>query len=361
MKKAITKKHRTLTLEPAQRHHGLKPKSEILQKMIKFRARLIGLALLLTSAYSSCSNSRSPEAGRPVLRAVDLNSAARAQQVINCGDTLRLTHVATQAHLASHLICYKDGSTQQQVTATIGGSDSNELWIVTSGAGASCSGEVKDGAVIRLIHAVTQKYLHSHSIPSHAGQPNQFEVSAFGGGPQSDGNDPWRVEVEGGGVWATGKQVRLIHVGTDYALHSQSIQFEGTPGVNEVTTYKFRDGNDLWTAVENVPLPDSGKLAIGTPCCIPNAVLLADPIFCVTFKSPNYHVDCPTQHGDVFNLSIKCNDRRQWNFTCNLVDTCRLTVVDLCEQDGHGWTLHQHCTNPAAPNEGYAPEPWPPP
>ena len=106
---------------------------------------------------------------------------------------------------------------------------------------------MQHGDIIRLQHVGTQLNLHSHSgHPSPVTQ--QQEVTCFGDNGFGDGNDNWRVEVEGEGAWIPGRRVRLIHVTTHHALHSHwgASHSQWTRGRQEVTGYPDRDDNDWW-------------------------------------------------------------------------------------------------------------------
>ncbi|MGR0481061.1 MAG: MIR domain-containing protein [Candidatus Electronema sp. V4] len=172
---------------------------------------------------------------------------AKQAEPVKCGDILRITHIATGAHLHSHPYNYGHPNTsgQQQITA-YQGTDYNDLWIIRS----PCTNPVQNGGVIRLEHVATKRYLHSHlNIPAPVTRSQQ-EVTGWGGGNITDTNDIWKVEVDGGGVWTTNKQVRLIHVNTNAALHSHPNlrHAQWTMGQQEVTAYSGRDYNDFWKA-----------------------------------------------------------------------------------------------------------------
>lgn len=172
------------------------------------------------------------------------------------GATFKLSHVLTGRTIHSHALNYGHSGTsgQQQVTA-FEGADDNDLWRVKGPDGQpdgyKAGQAVRHGEAVRLEHALTRRNLHSHS-----GHPSpvtrQQEVTCFGTNGVGDGNDNWRVEVEGGGQWAAGGRLRLIHVPTGHALHSHSGQAHAThtAGQQEVTGYAGRDGNDWWTLLE---------------------------------------------------------------------------------------------------------------
>jgi MIR domain len=172
---------------------------------------------------------------------------------VRYGTTLRLRHVETGYRLHSHLVAYSHpGSSGQQQVTCYAGADDNDLWRVKGpdgGPAALQAGQlVQHGDVVRLEHILTKRNLHSHSdVPSPV--TGQQEVTGFGNLGIGDGNDNWRVEVDGGGQWA-GQQMRLIHLATNVALHSHNgfSHPVWTSGQQEVTGLSDRDPRDLWFA-----------------------------------------------------------------------------------------------------------------
>ncbi|KNC98481.1 uncharacterized protein SPPG_06181 [Spizellomyces punctatus DAOM BR117] len=101
--------------------------------------------------------------------------------------------------LHSHVQRYPTGSEQQQVTC-YHHKDSNNDWIITKPWGEekqSGFGDeiefVKDGDLIRLVHAQTGRNLHSHSVKAPV-TTSQNEVSCYGNSTLGDANDLWKVE-----------------------------------------------------------------------------------------------------------------------------------------------------------------------
>ncbi|WP_198351761.1 C1 family peptidase [Streptomyces typhae] len=170
------------------------------------------------------------------------------------GATLRVRHAMTWANLHSHPYVYgHPGSSGQQQVTCYDGADDNDLWIVRGPDGTPSDHrvgqQVSHGDLIRLEHMATRRNLHSHGgVPSPV--TGQQEVTCFGEGGQGDGNDTWRVEIEGGGTWQAGRRIRLIHVATGHALHSHRghAHPDWTMGQQEVTCFAGRDANDLWFA-----------------------------------------------------------------------------------------------------------------
>jgi hypothetical protein len=172
------------------------------------------------------------------------------------GATIKVSHLRTGRTLHSHALFYghRGSSGQQQVTA-FEAADDNDLWRVKGPDGTPhdyrAGQSAAHGDIIRLEHVLTARNLHSH-----AGHPSpvtgQQEVTCFGDGGIGDGNDNWRVEMEGGGVWSAHRRVRLIHEPTNHALHSHPGLSHPvwTAGQQEVTGFAERDDNDWWWVLE---------------------------------------------------------------------------------------------------------------
>ena len=147
------------------------------------------------------------------------------ESYVTCGSSMKLAHVYSRFRLHSHevlrtkrlrlvaltrpQVAYGSGSGQQSVTAVQDGDDSNSLWVVRPIIGGSCAqgSRIPDGAVFRLQHAETKRWLHSHNHRSPLS--NQQEVSAYGEEAQSNTNDHWRVDTGGEPVWERDAQVYL--------------------------------------------------------------------------------------------------------------------------------------------------------
>ena len=172
-----------------------------------------------------------------------------AGQVARIGGSVQMMHHLSTRLLHSHGSSYvhEGGSGQQQVTA-YDGVDGNNWWTFRAGHGQpDAPGQpIEHGQVIRLQHVGTGRNLHSHpGFPSPVS--GQQEVTCYGDGGHGDGNDNWRVEVEGGGVVESPKLFRLVHELTGVALHSHYGQSSrDLHDQQEVTGFPGRDGNDLW-------------------------------------------------------------------------------------------------------------------
>lgn len=176
--------------------------------------------------------------------------------VVTYGSTVKLSHLWTGYTLHSHAFNYgHTGSSRQQQVTCFDGNDDNDLWRIKGPHGqpdSSKSGQpVKHGDVVRLEHVATRRNLHSHS-----GHPSpvtrQQEVTCFGANGLGDGNDDWRLEVDGGGTWTSSQRIRLVHVPTNHTLHSHrnASHKDWTRGQQEVTGFGGRDNNDWWALLE---------------------------------------------------------------------------------------------------------------
>lgn len=101
--------------------------------------------------------------------------------------------------LHSHVQTYPEGSGQQQVTC-YHHKDTNNDWIFKRAHGLPMDFEnedvqtIRNGDTVRLIHASTNRNLHSHRIKAPL-TTTQWEVSAYGSDQIADSNDEWVVEV----------------------------------------------------------------------------------------------------------------------------------------------------------------------
>ncbi|CEP11811.1 hypothetical protein [Parasitella parasitica] len=172
---------------------------------------------------------------------------------VTCGSTIKLANKASGYRLHSHGVTYGSGSGQQSVTGFPNADDGNSFWIVEAASGKVCSrGEpVPCGSSIRLKHANTQGYLHSHLHQSPLSK--QQEVSCYDG---KDSGDNWKVECLSSGdkVWNRERPVQFVHVDTySYLSSSSSHQFgQPIPGQLEVAAARSASKNSQWMAQEGV-------------------------------------------------------------------------------------------------------------
>jgi dolichyl-phosphate-mannose--protein O-mannosyl transferase len=151
---------------------------------------------------------------------------------------------------------YASGSGQQSVTARPDGSE-DQYWILHGAVGEECErgSAVAHGQTVRLQHANTRAWLHSHEHRSPLSGQN--EVSCFGSDESSDTGDNWIVEIpSGAGAWERGKKVRFKHADTGAYLHSHGMKF-GRPiaGHQEVCAAHSSGSNAMWVSAEGVYFP----------------------------------------------------------------------------------------------------------
>lgn len=145
---------------------------------------------------------------------------------VTYGSALKLLHVPSKFRLHSHQIQWGSGSGQQSVTGFQGSSDPNSLWQVkeafASSEVLSPGTPVKCGDVIRLHHAQTKRFLHSHNHASPL--TGRGEISGYGddSGNLSDTGDNWRVECKAGQKWwERDAPVSFLHIDTNKRLYSR--------------------------------------------------------------------------------------------------------------------------------------------
>lgn len=176
---------------------------------------------------------------------------------ITYGSVLKLMHEKTRYRLHSHDVPYGSGSGQQSVTGFPNVDDANSYWIVRPSPETSAKqgDSIKSGAIIRLQHMKTRRWLHSHLHASPIS--GNLEVSCFGDDGNSDTGDYWRLEIEGSGkTWRQDQRIRLRHVDTSGYLHSHDKKYSRIAGgQQEVCGVREKRADNVWLAVEGVYLP----------------------------------------------------------------------------------------------------------
>ena len=164
------------------------------------------------------------------------------------------------------------------VTAVTAATDPGGVWLVKpalvspSSSSSSSDGDefddnklpscrrgqpLKSGDVLRIQHAKSRRWLHSHEFPSPISR--QLEVSAFGGETQTDAMDEWVLEVDPASnvksgnslFWKRDGKVSLKHVGTGGYLSSHERAF-GHPIAGQNEVFGKKSGKDFWKAGEGV-------------------------------------------------------------------------------------------------------------
>jgi len=161
---------------------------------------------------------------------------------VTCGSVVKLQHALTKHYLHSHEVAYGSGSGQQSVTAFPDSDDANSYWTIRPAVGKGCQQgqHIKNGDVIRLQHLSTKKWLHSHLHQSPL-SGNQ-EVSGYGSQGQSDTGDNWILETDKGSEWKKDGKVRFLHVDTGSYLGSHDMKF-GRPIAGQQEVVAFRGGS----------------------------------------------------------------------------------------------------------------------
>ncbi|CAO2210593.1 unnamed protein product, partial [Urochloa humidicola] len=230
------------------------------QEALPFWQRTWFLALLLAMAAASFALALLLYLG------LDLPEAAPAQSYaadpdtvveISYGSVIKLMHERTKFRLHSHDVPYGSGSGQQSVTSFPNVDDANSYWIVRPqpDSAAKQGDPITHGAIIRLQHMRTRKWLHSHLHASPI--TGNLEVSCFGGENESDTGDYWRLEIEGSGkTWWQDQRIRLRHVDTGGYLHSHDRKYTRIAGgQQEVCGVGDKRPDNLWLAAEGIYLP----------------------------------------------------------------------------------------------------------
>jgi len=195
---------------------------------------------------------------------------------VTYGSAVKLMHKQSGFRLHSHSIKWGSGSGQQSVTGFEGADDPNSLWQIKDGISRSAKSQqssspgtpVKCGDVIRLQHAATKRWLHSHLHQSPL--THRQEISGYGedGGVGSDTGDNWKVECSGNAdEWARETLVSFFHVDTGKRLFTRKADAfdnnncRGCPivGQLEISAHQtgIQDPNALWVAEDGIYFPVS--------------------------------------------------------------------------------------------------------
>ncbi|CEP18337.1 hypothetical protein [Parasitella parasitica] len=165
------------------------------------------------------------------------------------GSRISLNHLAYRGgYLHSHEHQYPHGKQQVTVYSHV---DEQNLWIIESihATNFTTPKFVKNGDVVRLVHAKTYRRLHTHDIrPATNDKRYQYEVSAYGyKGFEGDANDNWRVEIVNSGsdiaagdrLRARRSEFRLISTTQNCVLYSRKYRLpDWAFGQQEVTLPK---------------------------------------------------------------------------------------------------------------------------
>merc|ERR1719330_32849 len=147
------------------------------------------------------------------------------EDYVTCGSVIKLTNMETGSHyLASAQHKINSGSNQQLITSSPTRTESDLLWIISTGHGMTdCEPGTKIafGSKIRFTHMNTGSNLHSHLMRSPLA--NNQEVTGFGDDGNGDSGDNWVVNpVRGfaGSHWTRNQIVTISHSDTGKNLGS---------------------------------------------------------------------------------------------------------------------------------------------
>lgn len=205
---------------------------------------------------------------------------------VTCGSVIKMEHVKTGHLLHSHEVSYGAGrgSGQQSVTGYPEKDSAGSMWIVRGGKVSTQRAlsigrrhaeppptsmahilsshptqehcpqgtPIKAGTLIRLQHAPTRRWLHTHRFASPL--TNNQEVSCFGSNEQSDASDVWEVQWDSNAKhWERDATVRLRHKVTEFFLANHNVKYQRPiPGHTEVHALKSKSAAANWRATEGV-------------------------------------------------------------------------------------------------------------
>lgn len=177
---------------------------------------------------------------------------------VTCGSMIKLESPVTKHRLHSFDVNYGTGSGQQAVVGSSEHNSGQSMWLIRSGRAEGCTrGEtIKIGTPIRLQHAGTGKWLHSHLFPSPLTGGNHQEVSGFGSSEQSDTGDVWLVEWDDAKQkhWMRDMPIRIKHKDTGAYLSNHGKTYpRPIAGHSEIFAVKNKKGKEqTFSAIEGV-------------------------------------------------------------------------------------------------------------
>lgn len=116
--------------------------------------------------------------------------------------------------LHSHVQTYPEGSQQQQVTCYHHKDANNDWFFYPNRSEPSFDPEaplhfVRDGSVLRFLHAQTGRNLHSHSVTAPVTKAD-YEVSCYGNVTIGDTKDHWKIEVVSDAASSDRSRIRTL-------------------------------------------------------------------------------------------------------------------------------------------------------
>jgi|EP00161_Ancyromonas_sigmoides_P004723 dolichyl-phosphate-mannose--protein O-mannosyl transferase len=187
----------------------------------------------------------------------DHGEPSEEHRYVTCHSVVKLRHAHTKYYLHSHQVNYGSGSKQQSVTAVDTNADSNSFWEVRPADGETCEtgDRIRCGGSVRLTHLQTQRNLHSHNVASPLS--GQLEVSAYGDGGNGDAGDDFQLSCAGSETyWVRNTGVALQHKATRGWLHSHRRPYpRPIEGQLEVSCAKQKSFQTNWEAREGIYFP----------------------------------------------------------------------------------------------------------
>ncbi|ORX96579.1 glycosyltransferase family 39 protein [Basidiobolus meristosporus CBS 931.73] len=225
-------------------------------------------------------------------------------QDIAYGAKVKIHHDVINGYLHSHPHYYPTGSRQQQVTL-YSHRDHHNNWIITKAEDDNSTDTnlewVKNGDVVRLLHAVTKKRLHSHDVKAPVTDSKiHFEVSGYEWG---DSNDLWRVEIydhdrsvpeSADRLIAFHSKFRLIHNKMGCALYTHNVKLPkwGSEQLEVACMREAKIPKTLWvidTVMDDRLPEDSPKINYRKPSFMEKFLELHKVMWRVNAGLSSYH------------------------------------------------------------------------
>ena len=165
---------------------------------------------------------------------------------VTCGSMIKLDSPVTKHRLHSFDVNYGTGSGQQAVVGSSEHNSIQSMWIVRSD-GCAQGQSIVAGTPVRLQHAQTGKWLHSHLFPSPLTGGQHQEVSCFGSSEESDTGDVWVVEWDDGKQkhWMRDMPIRIKHKDTGAYLSNHGKTYpRPIAGHSEIFAVKNKKGKE---------------------------------------------------------------------------------------------------------------------
>ena len=119
--------------------------------------------------------------------------------------------------LHSHVQTYPEGSQQQQVTCYHHKDANNDWFFWPNRSEPEFDQEaplrfVRDGSIVRFLHASTGRNLHSHNVQAPVTKAD-YEVSCYGNVTVGDTKDHWKIEVVSDAASSDRSRIRTLATG----------------------------------------------------------------------------------------------------------------------------------------------------